>query len=234
MSGVTAKNHEDLVDFYRPRGAGEASIFEIWEDGGSRDDSVTPSTYCPEYRDWMSDRLIAELERNDGGLLSLGCGNAAVELHVAQKGFRVLAIDAMEDAVALAVRKGLDAHCADIYQWEPDEPWSVIYIDGVLGHLHDEQEGLTPVLQRICTWLKPRKGSRSGCATLIASNDAPNDGSAYQKAPKVNGFHWLSAEYMRHQALASGFDRAETDTFRYQRPISGERIRAIMNGYVEH
>ncbi|MER5772200.1 class I SAM-dependent methyltransferase [Streptomyces sp. NPDC001985] len=232
MSRVTAKNHEDLVDFYTPAGRGEPNIFEIWENGGSRDDSVTPSTYCPGYRDWIGGRLTAELERNGGGLLSLGCGNGAVEAEVARKGFRVLAIDAMEDAVALAVRKGLDAHCADIYQWEPDEPWSVIYIDGVLGHLHHEREGLTPVLGRIRSWLRPRKGSRSGLASLIASNDAPNDGSPYQKAPKVNGFHWLSAAYMSRQALASGFDHTETDQFRYQRPVSGERIRAVMNGYV--
>ncbi|GGY97254.1 hypothetical protein GCM10010365_14600 [Streptomyces poonensis] len=232
MASIKARNHDDLVRFYRADGAENPSIFEIWEDGGSRDDSVTPSTYSSEYRDWMCDRLVAELERNGGGLLSLGCGNAAVEAQVAERGFRVLAVDAMEEAVELARKKGLEALCADIYAWEPDEPWSVIYIDGVLGHLHDEQNGLTPVLRRIRSWLAPRTDARSGVATLVASNDAPNNGETFQKAPRVNGFYWLSADYLRDQALAAGFDDAKTDEFRYHRPVSGERVRAVMNGYV--
>lgn len=227
-----AKNYDDLVKFYMADGADNPSIFEVWEGGGSRNDSVTPSTYSPEYRNWMCGRLITELERNGGGLLSLGCGNAAVEAQVAQKGFRVLAVDAMEDAVALARKKGLDAIRADIYQWEPDESWSVIYIDGVLGHLHHEEYGVTPVLDRIRSWLAPSPESSSGLATLVASNDAPNNGAEFQKAPKVNGFYWLSADYMRDQALKAGFDTADTGELRYNRPVSGERVRAIMAGYV--
>lgn len=232
MESVNAKNHDDLVRFYRADGADELSIFEVWEEGGSRNDSVTPSTYSQEYRNWMRDRLITELERNGGGLLSLGCGNAAVEAQVAQRGFRVLAMDAMEEAVALARRKGLEAICADIYQWEPEEPWAVIYIDGVLGHLHDEQNGLTTVLERIRPWLTPSDEGSSGVATLIASNDAPNNGAAFQKAPRVNGFYWLSAEYLRDQALRAGFKDVRTEKFRYRRPISGERVRSIMTGCV--
>jgi len=230
---LRAKNYDDLVEFYITDSADKSNIFEVWEGGGSRGDSVTPSTYSSEYRDWMCDKLIAELECNGGGLLSLGCGNAAVEAQVAQKGFRVLAIDAMEDAVALARKKGVDTVCADIYQWEPDEPWSVIYIDGVLGHLYDAQDGLTPVLDRIRTWLVPRADSNSGIATLVASNDAPNNGDDVQKAPGVNGFYWLSAECLRDQALEVGYNSAVTEQFRYRRPISGERVRAIMTGYVE-
>jgi SAM-dependent methyltransferase len=231
---LQVKNYDDLAKFYSADGTDKPSIFEVWEGGGSRNDSVTPSTYSPEYRNWMCGRLIAELERNGGGLLSLGCGNAAVEAQVAQKGFRVLALDALEDAVALASKKGLDAVCADIYQWEPDESWSVIYADGVLGHLHHEQDGVAPVLDRIRSWLAPRGDSSSGSATLVASNDAPNNGADFQKAPKVNGFYWLSAEYMRDQALKAGYDSADVEEFRYQRPISGERVRAIMTGRVGH
>jgi methyltransferase family protein len=230
---LRARNHDDLVEFYTRDGVGEASIFEVWENGGSRGDSVTPSTFSSGYRDWMCEKLIAELERNGGGLLSLGCGNAAVEAQVVRKGFRVLAIDAMAEAVALAREKEVDAICADIYQWEPDEPWSVIYIDGVLGHLYDARDGLTPVLDRIRSWLVPRTDSSSGVATLVASNDAPNNGAGVQKAPGVNGFYWLAADYMRDQAIEVGFDSAVTGEFRYRRPISGERVRGIMTGYVE-
>jgi SAM-dependent methyltransferase len=232
MVELRAKNQDDLDIFYLKGSAGKVNLFEVWEDGGSRGDSVTPSTYSPEYRTWMADRLAAELDRNGGGLLSLGCGNAAVEAEVVGRGYRVFAIDAMADAVALARRKGVDAVCADIFQWEPDQPYSVIYIDGVLGHLYDERFGLEPVLSRILTWLKPQPGSESGVATLLASNDAPNNGAEAQKAPGVDGFHWLSAEYMREQAIAVGFADATTGGFRYRRPISGERVRAIMTGHV--
>jgi SAM-dependent methyltransferase len=232
VTNVKAKNYDDLVKFYSA-GVDEPSIFEVWEDGGSRRDSVTPSTFSPHYRSWMCDRLVTELNRNGGGLLSLGCGNAAVEAEIVRKGFRVLALDAMEDAVELARQKGVDAHCADIYQWEPDEAWAVVYIDGVLGHLYDERHGLVPVLDRIRSWMEPRSDADSGVATLVASNDAPANGGEQEKAPGVNGFHWLSAAYLRDQALTAGFDLAAAEEFRYQRPVSGERVRAVMSGYVK-
>jgi SAM-dependent methyltransferase len=231
MENIKARNYDDLVKFYAAGGPEESNIFEVWENGGSRDDSVTPSTYSQEYRDHVRDRLIAELHSNGGGLLSLGCGNAAVEAEVARRGFRVLALDAMEEAVTLARKKGVDAVCADIYQWEPEEPWSVIYIDGVLGHLVHSDDGLKPVLSRIQSWLAPRPGAGSGRASLVASNDAPNDGTGLQKAPKVNGFYWLSADYLRDQALEAGFDSADTAEFCYSRPISGNRVRAIVTAY---
>ncbi|MFF8505644.1 class I SAM-dependent methyltransferase [Streptomyces anulatus] len=232
MIDLTTKNRNDLVQFYSADGADKPSIFEVWENGGSRNDSVTPSTYSPEYQRWIGDKLIAELEATGGGLLSVGCGNAVVESQVAQKGFRVLAMDAMEEATSLARRKGLDAVCADIYEWEPDERWSVIYIDGVLGHLLDENDGLTGVLSRIRSWLGPALGTGVETATLLASNDAPSDGSAFQKAPRVNGFHWLSGAFMREQVLNAGFDTAVAEEFRYHRPISGERTRAVVTGRV--
>lgn len=229
---LQAKNQDDLNKFYLDKNTEKLSLFHIWEDGGSRGDSVTPSTYSVEYRTWMADKLVAELDRNGGGLLSLGCGNAAVEAEVVRRGYRVLAIDAMTDAVELARQKGVDAVRADIYQWVPEETWSVAYIDGVLGHLHDPVTGLVPVLSRIRSWLAPQSDSASSLATLVASNDAPNDGSEVQKAPGVDGFHWLSAEFISHQAIAAGFDKAETGEFRYRRPLSGERVRSIVTGYV--
>lgn len=223
-------NNEDLTNFYLKNAGGDANLFEIWEEGGARGDSVTPSTYSAEYRKWMTDRLIAELEKTGGGLLSLGCGNAAVEAEVVRRGFRVLAVDAMQEAVVLAKGKGVDAVCADIYQWAPDESWSVVYMDGLLGHLYDSKRGLLPILERVQSWLTPADGADR--ATLIASNDAPKDGSEAQKAPGVDGFHWLSCSYMHDQALMAGFESVATDEFCYERPISGERVRAVISGYV--
>jgi SAM-dependent methyltransferase len=221
---VHAKNHDDLVKFYTGERSGKPNIFEVWENGGSHGDSVTPSTYSPAYREWMTELLVSRLRLGGGRLLSLGCGNAAVEAQVQHLGFRVLAIDAMQDAVDLARSKGVEAICADIYEWEPEETFPVIYIDGVLGHLNDDDEGLVPVLDRIRSWLTPRDGD----ATMIASNDMPKDDVPVQRAPGVNGFSWLSGEYIGAQAMKAGFGSVDVTEFRYRRPISGDRMRAVV------
>ncbi len=233
MVASPAKNKDDLVSFYVTKNTEHRSLFHVWEGGGSRGDSVTPSTYSSEYRAWMANCLATELDRNGGGLLSLGCGNAAVEAEIVRRGYRVLAIDAMAEAVELARSKGVDAVEADIYQWQPEETWSVAYIDGVLGHLHEPGTGLVPVLRRLRSWLVPRPDAPSGVASLVASNDAPLDGSEAQPAPGVDGFHWLSADFISAQAMAAGFDGAETAEFRYRRPLSGERVRAVVIGSVK-
>lgn len=232
MAELRVKNQDDLVRFYVQKNTGKPSLFHVWEDGGSRGDSVTPSTYSEQYRTWMADKLVAELDRNGGGLLSLGCGNGAVEAEVVRRGYRVDAIDAMSEAVELARQKGVDAVRADIYQWAPERTWSVAYIDGVLGHLYDPATGLSPVLSRIRSWLAPEPGSMSGVGTLVASNDAPKTESRTQKAPGVDGFYWLSANFIRDEATEAGFGDAKTDEFRYHRPVSGERVRAIVTGHV--
>lgn len=219
-------NRRDLENFYLKNCDGKSSLFEIWEDGGARGDSVTPSTYCCAYRSWMRDKLIAELRRTGGTLLSVGCGNAAVEAELVRQGFSVLAIDALAEAVTSARRKGVDAFCADIYQWEPERTWPVIYMDGVLGHLYDQQHGLRRALERVRSWMAPASGGAA--PVLVSSNDSTKNGDPAQKASGVDGFYWLSASYMRAQALESGFSESWTEEFRYQRPVSGERVRSVM------
>ena len=221
-------NRRDLENFYLKNCDGKPSLFEIWEDGGARGDSVTPSTYCPEYRSWMRDKLAAELRRTGGPLLSIGCGNAAVEAELVHQGFSVLAVDALAEAVSSARRKGVDALCADIYQWEPERTWPVVYMDGVLGHLYDQHHGLHPALQRVRSLMAPAPGG----AALISSNDSTKNGRSVEKAPGVDGFFWLSASYLRAQALQSGFSESWTEEYRYQRPLSGERVRAVMVAHV--
>jgi hypothetical protein len=71
-----------LEQFYLSHQGGERNLFQIWEGGGARGDSVTPSTYSTEYRTWMVEKLSGELERHHAkGLLSLGCGNAIEEFY---------------------------------------------------------------------------------------------------------------------------------------------------------
>jgi hypothetical protein len=214
----------DLTDFYLPRSPGDPTLFEIWERGEARGDSVTPSTFCHEYRTWMGGLLRTELGRaGTDRLVSLGSGNAAVECELLAGGVRVLAVDAMAEAVQIARAKGLDAIRADITTWVPQEEWPVVYLDGLLGHLYDTTTGSLPVLAHIRSWL----GS-GGRGTLVASNDGTPDGSPVHPAPGVTGFHWLSEEYLAAQARAAGFDDVRTQTYLYERPLSGERGRSVL------
>lgn len=228
--GTESNKLDELLAFYRPQIDGEPNLFEIWENGGSRGDSVTPSTYSPEYRGWMSAKLVRRLEWNGvAGMLSLGCGNAAVEADVVRAGYRVVGVDALPEAVELAKSKGIEAVQADLSTWSPAEGFSVIYMDGVLGHVYDPETGIEPILRRIRSWLVPGK---SGVATFVASNDDTQDGSAAQPAPNVRGFFWLSAGYLGDQALSAGFDKVEIEHFHYRRPKSGERRRSVIVAHV--
>jgi trans-aconitate methyltransferase len=221
-----SRQNTKLLDFYRPQNEGEPNLFEIWEKGGARGDSVTPSTYSAEYRSWMTRTLVDQLRSNKAtALLSLGCGNAAVEAETAKAGYRVLAVDALEEAVDLARAKGLEALQADLNTWTPEEKWSVIYMDGVLGHLYDAEDGLQPILKRILSWLEP---GPAGVASFVASNDDTQNGSWAQAAANVKGFYWLSTGYLGEQTLAAGFDRAEIQHFHYRRPQSGPRRRSLV------
>jgi SAM-dependent methyltransferase len=224
-----------LAEIYICREPGQASLFEIWESGGARGDSVTPSTYSAEYREWMTDKIIQTLDEADGmELLSLGCGNAAVEAKMVRKGYRVLGVDVLQEAVDLAQAKGVPTVRADITTWTPTALWPVIYMDGVLGHLYNVEDGLRPTLSRVRSWLGKAvaEDDRRVQATLIASNDTSRDGRPAQPAPGLNGFHWLSGEYLQEQALAVGFDDVSVEPFVYDRPQSGPRTRAVLMAHV--
>nr|WP_240449032.1 class I SAM-dependent methyltransferase [Streptomyces harenosi] len=171
----------------------------------------------------MVDLLLGELAANDTKrLLSLGCGNAVIEERIAALGYEVLAVDAMPEAVELARRKGLTALQADVQTWSPEPGgWPVVYADGLFGHLYAQETASLPVLARIRDWL-------AGGGTLVASNDAPRNGAATEAAPGVDAFYWLAQEYLVDQANAAGFSSATSQGFAYERPLSGERHRAVL------
>ncbi|MFI9203167.1 class I SAM-dependent DNA methyltransferase [Streptomyces sp. NPDC053048] len=215
-------NFRMLNAFYSGHDDEEKTLFQLWEQGGARGDSVTPSTYSAPYRGWMRDRILEALRRNGtGGLVSLGCGNAVIEEEIAALGHEVLAVDLLPEAVACARNKGLRAVQADISAWTPPEGgWTVVYMDGVLPHLYDPGRDSLPVLAHIRSWL--------GEGTLIASNDGTRDGSPVERVPNIPDFHWLSPEYMREEARSAGFVRVSSTTFTYERPLSGPRRRSVL------
>lgn len=214
---------EQLRGFYlRTANRGE-NLFDTWERGDARGDSVTPSTYSAEYREWMCELLLGHLRARPGGMISIGSGNAAIELEIVKAGYRVLAVDVMPEAVELARRKGVEAVLADVRHWSPPAgTWTVVYADGVMGHLYAPEDGLLPVLPELRSWLAPHNG------VLVISNDRPRGLADVQPAPGVPGFHWLSEEFLHKQAEAAGFDELSSATFSYQRPLSGTRERAVL------
>lgn len=211
---------QHLRDFYV---RSDTTLFDVWERGEAYGDSVTPSAYSPEYRRWMCGILTNLLAERPGGMISIGCGNAMVEALVARTGVPVLAVDALDEAVSLARAKGLDAVRADVRTWSPPPgEWTLVYADGLFGHLYEPGVGLRPVLTRVREWLVPTEG------LLVISHDHTNDGSDAQPAPGVPGCSWLSAEYLRKQAAAAGFVEVSCAMFGYQRPLSGPRNRVVL------
>ncbi|GAA4696585.1 class I SAM-dependent methyltransferase [Phytohabitans rumicis] len=204
----------------------ELSLFDIWEGGAANGDSVTPSTYSTPYRQWMIEFLRGVLEQAETPrLISVGCGNAAVESEIARAGYDVLAVDVLDRAVEIARRKGLRAELADIRTWAPRPgEWGVVYADGLLGHIYHPDEGLVPILKHIHDWL-----SRDGI--LVISNDSTREGRDTQPAPGVP-VHWLSAGYLLEQCREAGFDDVAFTTYTYTRPLSGPRDRVVVTARV--
>jgi SAM-dependent methyltransferase len=216
-------NLEQLRGFYLSMTVNGETLFDTWERGDARGDSVTPSTYSTEYRRWMCELLLGHLDEQPGGMISIGCGNAAVEAEITSAGHRVLAVDVIPEAVELARRKGIETVLADVRHWSPPAgAWTVVYADGVMGHLYDPEVGLLPVLTEIRSWLAPHRG------VLVISNDRPRGLASVQPAPGVPGFYWLSETLLGKQADAAGFDHLMSDTFSYHRPLSGDRERAVL------
>lgn len=209
-------------DYYLRDNDGEPSIYHIWEDGSGRGDVTTPAQSSPEYRQWMGDtlrRLLAESD--DPGLLSLGCGNAKIEAGIAADGIRVLGVDALEQAVELARAKGVDAIRADVLSWTPPPgPWTVIYADGILGHLYDRESGVRHVIERFRSWL-PEGG------VLVISNDPPRTDDEVQEHVDLPYF-FLSRSYLHSQIEPCGFRSVTSDVFTYQKPLSGPRDRIVV------
>jgi SAM-dependent methyltransferase len=216
---------ESLRAVYLSRTKGERSRFHIWERGDAVGDSVTPATYSRAYRKWMHDLLRKFLDDagDDPGLISVGCGNAAVEADLVMDGYRVLGVDAMDEAIELARAKGVEAVRADMLTWTPpDGDWHVVYADGFLGHVFDPDEGVRPALERIRSWLP------SGSGVLVISNDDPRNSEDTQTHTEVPQFTWLSGQFLKAQAEAAGFTDTWATWFTYERPISGQRDRVII------
>jgi SAM-dependent methyltransferase len=209
---------------YLTKTGGEPSRFHVWDRGDAIGDSITPATYSGAYRVWMSDLLRKFLDESDEpGLLSVGCGNATIEAGLVASGYRVLGIDALDDAVALARAKGVAVERADAMSWTPPTAdWNVVYADGLLGHLYDPVSGVRHALERFRSWMPAGEG------VLVVSNDGPRTGAEVQDHADVPGFTLLSISYLHAQAELAGFQDIWSTLFVYERPVSGPRERVVV------
>jgi len=215
-----------IQDYYcsqRPYGAGSKSIYEIWESGKAFNDSITPSTYVPEYRAHIGDTILA-LTAEGSLVFSLGCGNGFVEGDLVRAGRGVRAIDCNEEAVRLARSKGVDASAADYFRLSPADVagTDLLYADGLLGHLFDPERRLAPAFSKLMG-LSLRQG-----AYLVFSNDSPLDPEAdFSPHERVKDFWFISKDYLARSLTSYGFAVKKSYYFPYLRPISGPRNRAI-------
>lgn len=224
----TMTTPQSVFDYYQVKrhleGFGEGSIYQIWETGGSYQDSVTPSTYCRGYREMMLERLVRTIESDRSKrILSVGCGNAFVEAELAQRGFDVYAIDINREAVELAIAKHVHSEQIDFFDLRPDdsEPFDLIYADGFFGHLYNSTFGCRHVFEKARQLL-----SKTG--QIVISNDAPpNEDSGVQAHKSVPDFFYLSTRFLKQEGERSGFYASELTDYRYLRPLSGARTRSI-------
>lgn len=222
------RSHEQVRDFYLSKVDGAASVFEIWERGDAYGDSITPSIYSADYRSWMTFCLRNLLGLpGERRLVSIGCGNAAVEADLHRAGHRVFALDLLPDAVEFARRKGVEAVVGDVMSWRPspadNDSDLVVYADGLVGHLYDEEEHTLPVLGKVREWFRD-----STRGALVVSNDEATDYRDVQDAAGVPGFHWFSREYLVSELRAAGFTDVYCTSYAYERPLSGIRCRLVV------
>jgi predicted TPR repeat methyltransferase len=214
-----------IRDYYLSNRELNKNIYQIWEAGRAFNDSVTPSIWCNDYREWMVQFIERQLKRNvSKHILSIGCGNAFVERDLCQKGYSLFSIDINETAVELARSKGLAAEVADFYTWEPEQKKiDLIYGDGVLGHFYLEHSQCQQALVRLKGWLKPAAG------IIVISNDACHESQDVVSAPGVRGFYHFSEDWVKSQLQRAGFKLIEVATYIYGRPLSGKRNRLVVS-----
>jgi 2-polyprenyl-3-methyl-5-hydroxy-6-metoxy-1,4-benzoquinol methylase len=214
---------ELVRQYYETPRNGSETVFSIWERGEAYFDSVTPCTWDPAYRSWIT-KIIEETvdEEPAARILSVGCGNAFVESDLTRRGYDLSAIDVCPDAVVLARRKGVIATEADVNAWKPDRAYNLIYCDGVVGHLFRRGEGCQSAFRRMRGWLVRPAGS------LLVSNDTSLAGQDIQEHPSVQQFFLFSSSYLERELVSAGFQVTSSAIYTYTRPLSGKRSRAVI------
>lgn len=221
MNQETSVYRDNYYSRQREKGA---NIYDIWEEGQAYRNSITPSTYDPQYRSFITNKIKSLIDPEYiGRILSIGSGNAFVEKDLHQQGYSILAIDPNPEAMKLAQRKGVPFVLADVSQWEPQEKnFTLIYCDGVMGHLYQPESRFQTLLSHLRGWLMPNFGK------ILISNDATTIDTPVHPHPNFKEFYWFSPEYLCSELSKAGFDEVKSEIFVYSRPLTGKKERVIL------
>lgn len=221
MNQETSVYKDNYYSRQREQGS---NIYDIWEEGKAYHNSITPSTYDPQYRSFITNKIKSLIDPEYiGRILSIGSGNAFVEKDLYQQGYSILAIDPNPEAMKLAQRKGVPFVLADVNQWQPQEKnFTLIYCDGVMGHLYQPESRFQTLLSRLREWLLPNSGK------ILISNDAATIDTPVHVHPNFKEFYWFSPEYLCSELSKAGFDEVKSEIFVYSRPLTGKKERVIV------
>ena len=214
------------IDYDGGEPAGGENLFAAWESGSTSHIPAPLSVRRPRYRRvivYLAMRYASRFKRR---ILSVGAGNGFTELALTEAGFSVLATDRSPVAVEYCRRKGLMASQFDFPggPMPAEDPFDVLYCDGMLGHLWLPQQGLAVVWSRFA-----QLGTKD--AVLILSNDlAERDGEPDFEVfgqPTARFFR-PSAGWFAADARASGSWVCEVSrVLHYKRP-KGRRRREVL------
>ncbi|CAI2535052.1 Uncharacterised protein [Serratia ficaria] len=214
-------------NYYGPTPEREGlNLYELWEKGIPFGDSITPSGFSTQYVSHMI-KIITVNTPSGGLVVSLGSGNGFIEARLLEEGYKVLCIDYNEEAVEITTQKGLQSICSDFYELKQNifKDVITIYADGFFGHLHDNVCGLERPLNKI------KSMNIKSDTKIIISNDSPlTDGLDFEPHSSVPNFSYLSPKYLSKQFKSINFQEVQSETFEYNRPLSGIRKRAIYVG----
>lgn len=202
---------------------GTESIFYLWEKGEARGDSVTPATYSADYRLAIVG-LINNFIPSKKKILSIGCGNATIEKILLDLNFEVVAIDPHPIAVEIAGNKGIKVEQKNFDEIDSQnlENVTLIYMDGVIGHLLNDDK----YLSKSITLLTKKMGKKMWY--LLCSNDAPKSNLDIEPHPKVPDFWYISKSYLTSILAKNGFTILFAEYINYSRPISGNCSRTVV------
>lgn len=197
-------------------------IFDRWEKGEPQEDSTTASVCSVHYRQYILE-IVKSVLNNDDVIISIGAGNGFTEKLLSESGFRIYCFDIDEYAVKLCKEKGLNACCADFFSLSSisfPSP-SLIYMDGVLGHLFTNKKGLQPFFSHIRSIM-----NGESYFLLFSFDDILK--AHCEPHIDVKGYFHLSSKLVHCFLKKNGFTKNCDYIFEYYRPISGMRKRRII------
>jgi len=218
---------KEILDIYEKPVLDGKSRFQLWEEGLAFGSSITPSTFSPEYRKQFIKILINLLpNKHFKKILALGCGNAKIEKDLHDIGYDILATDISEHALELAQNKGLNTKLLNAKKSMPFETnsFDIIFSDGVIGHLFDENQSIDYLLQNSLNILS------SGGALVIANDQPTKSNIEIQKHDNLD-VYWISQKYLEKVLEQNGFEAVQSFIIPYARPGYDTRHRVITCGF---